>query len=336
MSDTTLEESPPKFAQHVDLAAAYLGGMALAASDEFFAAKENLLLPGRGIFDPDAFTDRGKWMDGWETRRKRGPGHDWCIIRLGQPGVIEGVDIDTHHFMGNHPDGASVDAIYADDNVAPDDLIASDGWQPILDRQSLERGSRNLFEVASQERWTHVRLNIFPDGGVARFRVHGRVLPDWKRLARHGIVDLGAIGHGGRAIAQSDMFFGRASNMLMPGVGKNMGDGWETRRRRTPGHDWCIVELGHAGTIQLVHVDTRHFKGNYPDRCSLEGCYSPGATPGDDADWKVLLGEEKLGPHKNHTYDDALNEIGPISHVRVKIYPDGGISRLRLFGAVEP
>lgn len=321
------------FDHHVDLAAAHLGGMALAASDEFFAAKENLLLPGRGIFVADRFTDRGKWMDGWESRRKRVAGHDWCIIRLGLSGVVEGVDIDTNHFLGNHPDGASVEALCEDDPIALETLIATDRWETILDRESLERGSRNLCPVESDKRWTHLRLNIFPDGGVARFRVHGRAIPDWKRLGRHAIIDLAAIAHGGRAISQSDMFFGRASNMLMPGVGKNMGDGWETRRRRSPGHDWCIVELGRPGDIKVVHVDTHHFKGNYPDRCALEGCFSPGATPGDDAAWSVLLGEEKLQPHRNHIYDEVLSSIGPISHVRVKIFPDGGISRLRVFGA---
>jgi allantoicase len=253
------------FTGFVDLAAEKFGGKALIANDEFFAGKENLLKGGRGVYLPDEYTEQGKWMDGWETRRKRGPGHDWCIIRLGAAGIIRGVDIDTNHFLGNHPPYASIDAvaIFQDGEISEHDPQDNWEWTQILPMVSLKQGSQNIFPVANTERWSHIRLNIYPDGGVARLKVFGEVKKNFeKAIKEKARIDLAAIENGGLVVAANDMFFGNKNNMIMPGRGANMGDGWETRRRRDPGHDWSIVQLGHPGILKKIEVDTNHYKGN--------------------------------------------------------------------------
>ena len=322
------------FTGFVDLAAEELGGRALEVSDDFFAPKENLLKPGRGVFIADKYTDRGKWMDGWESRRKRTPGHDWCIIKLGLPGVIQGVDIDTNHFLGNHPPYASIDACNLDDGKD----IGDAEWTEVLPRSPLAPGSQNLFGVGSSESWTHLRLNIYPDGGVARFRAYGDVTPRLPANADE-CIDLVALKNGGRAVACSDMFFSPMTNLIMPGRAKNMGGGWESRRRRGPGHDWVILEMARTGSVEEIEVDTNHFKGNYPDRCSIDGCYAPGEAIDNlkwaDFDWVPILDEQKLQAHHRHYFDDELRDEGPFTHIRLNIFPDGGVSRLRVQGRFE-
>ncbi len=321
----------------VDLAAEKFGGVALEASDEFFAGKENLLKPGRGVFIPDKFTDRGKWMDGWETRRKRTPGHDWCVIRLGMPGVVRGLDIDTNHFLGNHPPYASVEGIRLGEGEDESELAGRDGWQQVLPRSPLAPGSQNMFPSYSDGSFTHLKLNIFPAGGVARFRVYGEVTP---QLPDHGQeqIDLVALANGGQAVACSDMFFSPMENLIMPGRAENMGQGWESRRRRGPGYDWVILEMTRPGLIDEIEVDTNHFKGNYPDRCSIEALHAPG-EPVDllnwaDYDWTTVMDEQKLSAHERHFFDDEIVEEGPFSHVKLNIFPDGGVSRLRVNGRI--
>lgn len=323
----------------VDLAAERVGGVALAATDEFFAEKENLLRPGRGVFIPDKYTERGKWMDGWESRRKRGPGHDWCIVKLGLPGRIRGFDIDTNHFLGNFPEYASVDALATDPDTSVLELTEeSVRWTELLPMSRLEGGSRNLFRVDGDKRWTHVRLNIFPDGGVARFRVHGEVSPDWPRLLTGGdLLDLAAIENGGVAVLASDMFFSHMNNLIMPGRAPHMGDGWETRRRRGPGHDWIVVKLGKAGEIKRIEVDTNHFKGNFPETCSIEGCHVQGNHPASflsslAVEWREILPRTYLEADNRHFFEGEIKPAGVVSHVRLNIFPDGGVSRLRLHG----
>ena len=324
------------FSGSVDLASERLGGRALRANDEFFAPKENLLKAAPAVFLPDQYTEFGKWMDGWETRRRRTPGHDWCIVKLGAPGMIHGFDIDTAHFLGNHPPYASVDGIDAADDLTPEQLEQSRDWREELPRVPLKPGSQNLFASSSGSRATHVRLNIFPDGGVARLRVYGWVAADPARLAWTEL-DLAAIENGGTVVAASDMFFGAKENLIMPGRAATMGDGWETRRRRGPGHDWAVVALAAPGRVKRVIVDTNHFKGNCPDRCSLEACVVKGnvdALNAHELPWKPLLPETKLTPHAEHTFERELKDVGGCTHVRLSIYPDGGISRLRLWGSV--
>jgi allantoicase len=324
----------------VDLASARVGGAVLLANDEFFAEKENLLKPGRGIFIPDKYTDHGKWMDGWETRRRRTPGHDWCVVQLGLRGVIKQVDIDTNHFLGNHPPAASLDAISTSSKF-PNDLDAAQAlsWTPILPESPLNPGSQNLFAVSSDQVWTHLRLNIFPDGGVARLRVYGTVLPDWNKMKPGELVDLAAVENGGVPLVCSDMFFSSMNNLIMPGRSENMGDGWETKRRRGPGYDWLVLKLGRPGSIQKIEVDTNHFKGNYPDSCSIEGCVASAHASSEEltraeAGWKEILPKTRLKADARHFFEKELSPLAGCTHVRLNIYPDGGVSRLRLWGTL--
>ncbi|MEY2545394.1 MAG: allantoicase [Verrucomicrobiota bacterium] len=318
----------------VDLAAERVGGIALIANDEFFAEKENLLKPGRGIFIADKYTERGKWMDGWESRRRRTPGNDWCAVRLGLRGIIRKIDIDTNHFLGNHPPFASLDALSISDKF-PTDIAAVEklSWISVLEKSPLNPGSQNLFELTNDQAWTHVRLNIFPDGGVARLRVYGIVVPDWSKVKPDEIVDLAAIENGGVPLACSDMFFSSMQNLIMPGRAENMGDGWETKRRRGPGHDWIILKLGRAGSIKKIEVDTNHFKGNFPGSCSIDGCTSADSDL-TNARWTEILPQTKLEADKRHFFERELRKIDKCTHVRLNIYPDGGVSRLRVWGTI--
>ena len=321
----------------IDLAAARAGGRALLASDEFFASKSNLLKPGRGVFLEGKYTSRGHWMDGWETRRRRTPGCDWCIIQLGVPGVIRGVTVDTHHFRGNHPEACSLTAAAL--STVPKRAAlkrAAQHWSEILAQSPVGPDRENEFAVSTDTRVTHVRLHIYPDGGVARLRVWGEARPDWVRLrARAGPIDLVAVQHGGIPLAASDEFFGQPINLLMPGTSADMGDGWETRRRRGPGHDWVIIRLGARGTVQEVVVDTAHFRGNFPESCRLEACdapdLGPAAVPDERHDWRELVTRTKLRADRTHRFR-AVGRSGPITHVRFSIYPDGGVARLRVLG----
>jgi allantoicase len=332
------DHSTATFTALVDLASARVGGRAIATNDDFFAAKANLVKPEPAVFIPGKFTSRGKWMDGWESRRRRTPGHDWCVVALGMRGVLRGVDVDTSHFTGNFPSHCSIDALDTAKPVTPA-MAAHAGppWTPVLDKVALRGNSSNLFAIDDERPWTHVRLNIFPDGGVARLRAYGDVVVDWSRVAKGGrAIDLAAIQHGGLVLGASDMHFGAKDNMIMPGRAKNMGDGWETRRRRGPGYDWAIARLGAPGVISRVEIDTNHYKGNYPDRASIEGLLAPGAPIATlaSSDWTELLPQTKLRPHHRHLFSKELRPIGPISHVRLNIFPDGGISRLRVHGTL--
>lgn len=313
------------FTSLIDLAAARTGGRALACSDDFFAPMSNLLKASKPLWDADRYTDRGKWMDGWESRRKRAPGHDWCEVKLGLRGIIRGVNIDTSYFTGNFPSHASLEA-----------RDGKGAWVEVLPKTELKGNSENLFPVASDLPFDAVRLNIFPDGGVARLRVYGAVVPDWKGKPKGKPVDLAAVENGGLPLLSSDQHYSHPQNLIMPGRAKNMGDGWETKRRRGPGHDWCILRLGAAGTLKKVELDTNWFKGNYPDSAMLEGVHLPGASPERLADeftpWVTILPQTKLKAHTRHFFDKQLVPHGPVTHVRLNIYPDGGVSRLRLWG----
>lgn len=343
---SSIVETAAAFSGLVDLAAERIGGRALVVSDEFFAEKENLLRPGRGIFIPDKFTDRGKWMDGWESRRKRPPageagtpGNDWCIIKLGFAGVIKGIDIDTNHFLGNNPSYASLDACSLPSDASTKTLTGTKtSWTEILARSPLRPGSQNLFAVSGDKRWTHVRLNIFPDGGVARLRIYGDVVPDWDEIDENKVIDLAYVGNGGNVVAASDMFFGSKENLIMPGRAANMGDGWETKRRRGPGHDWAILKLGTPGKIQKIEVDTNHFKGNYPDRCSIDAVNAPEAVldalTWENFAWVEVLPQTKLQADTRHYFEKELKALAACTHVRLNIYPDGGVSRLRVWGTL--
>ncbi len=329
------------FTDNLDLASLRLGGAVVSATDDYFAEKENLLKPGDAVWLAHEYTDRGKWMDGWESRRKRVPGHDWAVIRLGVPGIVRGVLVDTAYFRGNYPSHCSIEACAAPLDARPEELDdPSTEWVEILAKSPLNGDSKNRFEITSPFAFSHVRLRIYPDGGVARFRVYGEAVPDWRRIGHaRGDFDVAAAEHGGQVLACSDMFFGERRNLIMPDRALNMSDGWETRRRRGPGHDWSIVKLAGRATLSRLVIDTNHFKGNYPDTCTLEACDYAGddldALTRDDALWKPLLDRTKLQAHTRHYFEEALHAVGPVTHLRLCVYPDGGVSRLRVYGSLD-
>ena len=328
-----------EFTELIDLASEKLGGAVLAANDDFFAPKENLLKPAAPIWIEGKYTDLGKWMDGWETRRRRSPRleetFDWCVIRLGMPGEVNGVVVDTAFFRGNYPSHCSLEACTVDGQPDISKLLNADTtWTEILPVSALQGDSQNKFEINQTGRVTHLRFKIYPDGGVARLRVYGNVLPNWDEMRkRNSEIDLAAAENGGDVPLASDMFFGHRHNLIMPGLAQDMSDGWESQRRRGPGHDWCIVKLGTKGTITRIEIDTSHFKGNYPESCSLEGGFLSGSDL-DTIAWHELLPMSKLQAHTKHLFADELSDLGDITHVRFNIYPDGGVSRLRLYGRI--
>jgi allantoicase len=337
MALPSIDPDAPEFSRRfVNLADSRLGALALAASDEFFAAKERLLDPREPQFVPGKYDANGKWMDGWESRRRRGPGHDWCILRLARPGRLCGVDLDTRHFTGNFPPATSIDACFvADGDAGPD----SD-WQPLLAPVNLGGDRHHYHHIHSDAVWTHLRVNLFPDGGLARLRAWGRPRIDDARPDADGLVDLVAAENGGVVIAANNQHFGLASNLLLPGRGLDMGDGWETRRRREPGHDWCLLELAAPGLIEAIEVDTCHYKGNFPDRCSIQAALVAGGTTESlvtqSMFWPLLLPEQPLRMDHQHLYRAEIAAHHPVSHVRFNIHPDGGVSRLRLRGRIAP
>lgn len=303
-----------------DLAARTLGGSVVWATDDSFAERQNLILPARAQFDPESFGHGGKVYDGWETRRRRQPGNDAAVIRLGAPGVVHGVIVDTAWFKGNYPPEASLEAAYLPGYPSADELLAAH-WQPIVARTGINGDTENDFRVTSRRRWTHVRLSIYPDGGVARLRVHGVVVPD-PTLLESGPVDLAALENGGRVAAWSNMFYGSPNNLISPGLARDMRDGWETARRRDGGNDWVVVALAAEGLVRVAELDTSFFLHNAPGWAALRGRVS--------GDWVDLLPRTPLQPDTRHRF--RVDNPAPATEVRLDVYPDGGMARLRLFG----
>lgn len=321
----------------INLAEAELGAEAVWATDDFFAPRERMLARAEPISRPGVFDEHGQWMDGWESRRRRGGGHDACIVKLALPGVVQHVDLDTRFFTGNYPPHASIEA-----TNDPQALSGAASWQPLLARSALEGNKHNVFTIENDEPWQFLRLNIYPDGGIARFRVWGRVRPDWSRVSPDEVIDLFALHHGGVGLTANDEHYGTIRNLNRSGRGVNMGDGWETRRRREPGNDWAVLELGHPGTIEEVEVDTAHFRGNYPDRVSLQAALLDGASAAlmsslasASEKWMTLLPEQKMRADSQHRFRAEIAKLGPASHVRLNLHPDGGVSRLRLYGRIS-
>jgi allantoicase len=332
------QKSPPEFAHLVNLAEDLTGTFVLWASDDYFAEKENLVRPDAPRWDEDKYTDKGKWMDGWESQRRRTSGHDSCIIRLGTPGLVHGFVVDTTWFRGNAPVSVAVEGVVAPATADAAALDASDGWFSILEQTPVQPHTANLLPLAAPSSLaTHVRLRIFPDGGVARLRVFGVVVPDERTFWRAGAVDVAAVENGGTVAAVSDEFFGPPSNLLLPGRGVNMGDGWETKRRRTPGSDWCVIKLGRRSVVDRVVLDTAFFKGNAPQAVVVEAIDDPAPTTetlrrqnDDGGRWSVLIGKTALVQHKSHVLEPERPMT--VTHLRVHIFPHGGVNRLRVFG----
>lgn len=330
-----LVTDPPSFAvRYANLASADFGARVVACTDDFFGEADRMLQSSDSVFIVGKFDDHGKWVDGWETQRRRQGGHDYAVVRLGLPGVVKGLDIDTSHFTGNFPPAASVHACYHSGEDAPGDHAS---WVEILPATALSGGSHHFLPIDSDQPWTHLRLSIYPDGGVARFRVYGQPQCDWGSLDADALHEVSALAAGGRIVSYNDAHFGVPFRLIMPDRGVNMGDGWETRRRRDPGYDWCIVELGHAAVVEKIEVDTAHFKGNYPDRVSIQAALVKEGTDQSITTqamfWPELLPPQKTEMHKQHFYSgEQIQSLGPVTHVRLNMFPDGGVSRLRIWG----
>ena len=317
----------------INLADPRLGSKVIFKTDDFFASANRIINPNPPIFKDGVFDRHGKWMDGWETRRRRKKGFDYLIIKLGKPGRIFSVDIDTTHFSGNQPMYASLEACQNNKK-----LNSNSKWSKILNYKKLGPNKNHKFSIKNKSIFTHVKLNIYPDGGVARLRLYGEI--ETKNI-NYGskTVNLTSMLNGASIVGCNNEHFGRAENVLSPGKGKNMGDGWETRRSRGKNFDWLIIKMGRTGKINKIEIDTHHFKGNYPDRCSVQGIFIPKKLSNNSIvkksnKWKTLVNKAKLHPHKKHNFKIKTPKTNKVNYIRINIYPDGGISRIRTFGKV--
>jgi allantoicase len=311
----------------VNLASPRMGTSVAAVSDEFFAPALRMLADGPALWKPGVYDENGKWMDGWESRRRRDGGHDWCILKLGVPGLVAGADFDTAHFTGNYPPSA---ALFGLSSLREPGVDAA--WLPLIAPAALGPSAHHLVAARPQRAVNWLKLCLYPDGGMARLRVYGDVEPAWP--VRSQQVELSALKQGGRVIAYNNAHYGDVGALLAEGRGTFMGDGWETRRRREPGNDWIIVALGAPGVIERIEIDTAHFKGNYPDRASVQAA---SVGWGQEADlpvqamfWPEVLGESRLRADRIHRFE--VKSGRPVSHVKLNIFPDGGVSRFRIFG----
>jgi allantoicase len=315
-----------------------LRGSVVAASDEFFGAKENLINPSEPVFVPEKYDARGQVYDGWETRRRRGPdgtqpdptASDWVIVRLGVPGVVRSIVVDTAFFIGNFPLACSADGRSVAGYPSSEELTGSRGWREIMPRVLLTGGARHEFKVQPARRFSHIRLNVFPDGGIARLHVYGEVVPD-PALLTGLTIDLAALENGADVVASNDQnYYSPARNVISPGLSRVMHEGWETRRRRRPGHEWLVIRLAGEGIIELAEIDTSWFRGNQPDLASLQTLNAvTGASPTDESAWQDLLPPVRLLPDTPHRFRVTGQ---PSTHVRLNLFPDGGVARLRLYG----
>ena len=318
----------------IDLAQSRLGSKIVYKTDEFFAPAKRIISPWAPVFKEGVFDRHGKWMDGWETRRKRTKGYDYLILKFGKPGVINKVDIDTSFFSGNHPNQISLQACTCNKKIPDKKTI----WTTIIKKSRTKANRHHFFNIKSKSFFTHIKLNIFPDGGVARIRIYGSM--KIKKKFEKKTLNLTSVLNGAVPIVCNNEHFGRAENILAPGTGKNMGDGWETRRSRGKNFDWIIIKCATAGKINKIQIDTHHFKGNYPEKCSIQAAYiknkiSENNIVKKSKIWNLLLNKVKLHAHKKHNFKNKLMKNKKVNYIRINIFPDGGISRIRVFGKVE-
>ena len=316
----------------VNLASPKMGTKILAFSDDFFGEVTRMLNDKDPIFIEDKYDNHGKLMDGWESKRRRDGGNDWAILKLGSSGIISKIEIDTSYFTGNFPPFFSLEGIYSE--TEPNKVS---NWKSLIAKTNLVGDCKNNFELNLKEKFNFVRLQIFPDGGVARIRLFGEVKYNWDRFNNEEIIELSSLKLGGSILAYNNAHYGDVSALLSKGRGKTMGDGWETRRRREPGNDWIIIKLAQKGIIEKIEIDTAHFKGNYPDRASIQAIsIDKNITTKDliqsSENWDVILDETKLTADNIHEYEINSNSKAEATHIRLNIYPDGGVSRLRIFG----
>lgn len=337
----------PDFTRLPDLASRRLGGEVIWVSDEFFAPAENLLDPKAPVWQEDRYTDEGKWMDGWESRRRRDGGEcDRVILRLGIPGRIHGAVVDTAHFRGNYPPFCSLEGLHLPEGATgeageAEALTRDDApWRELLPRAPLQGDTAHAFALDEPSPvLTHVRFSIYPDGGVARLRLHGCPEPDRALIEAHARLgeplDLASLVHGGRVVAVSDAFFSRPENLLLPDEPRGMFDGWETRRRRDQGHDSVVLRLGAPGRVRSLEIDTRFFRGNAPGAVAVEGC---GEDPlPEEPAWRPLLPRTPVEPDRQHRFEgEELEGTGEaVRHVRVHLFPDGGLARVQVWAVPE-
>jgi len=318
----------------IDLAQPRLGSKVIFKTDDFFASANRIIDPSSPIFKEGLFNKNGKWMDGWESRRKRTPGHDYLIIKLGKPGSISKVNVDTSHFNGNQPSMISIDACNSKSNN-----IKSFKWKNLVSKKKTKANSHHIFKTSSKSVFTHIKLNIFPDGGVARLRLYGSISKENNNFGKKTI-NLASLLDGASVVACNNEHFGKAENILAPGKAKNMGDGWETRRRRDKGFDWLILNSIDGEMIDKIEISTHHFKGNFPSHCSLQAAYIPtkkssSSIVNSSNNWKTLMNKTTLKANKTHTFKNTLMKKNKINFIKINIFPDGGISRFRIFGKAK-
>ena len=322
-----------KFKNTVNLAETKFGSKIIYKTDEFFGAANRILSSSKPVFKEGVYDKHGKWMDGWETRRKRKKGHDFLVIKLGRPGKIFNVDIDTSYFSGNQPSQASLEACLSKKNPNKKTI-----WKTILNKKKLGPDRNHNFKINNHSTFNFIKLNIFPDGGVARIRLNGIV--DLEKINLSGKnVNLSSILNGSTIIGCNNEHFGKAENVLSPGVGVNMGDGWETRRSRGKNFDWIVIKFGKPGIINRLEIDTHHFKGNYPESLTVQSALITNKINSNkilknSKNWKIFLEKAKLKPHKKHLFKSNLNKKNKVNFLKINIFPDGGISRIRAFGKV--
>ena len=313
----------------IDLAQPRLGTKVIYKTDDFFASASRIISPTNPVFKEGVFDKHGKWMDGWESRRKRTLGHDFIILKLGKPGKISKVDVDTSHFNGNQPGMVSIEGANSSSNK-----INHFKWVPILSKKKTKANSHHYFSINNKKIFTHIKFNIFPDGGVARLRLYGSIAKS--NNLKNKKINLASLLDGASVIACNNEHFGKAENILAPGKAKNMGDGWETRRRRDKGNDWLILNSIDGSFIDKIEISTHHFKGNFPSHCSLQAAYlntkNSKKIVNSSNKWKYLLKNTKLSANKTHTFKNSLMKKEKINYIKINIFPDGGISRFKIFG----
>ena len=315
----------------INLADPRIGSKIIFKTDDFFAAAHRILKTDIPVFKDGLFDKHGKWMDGWETRRRRSKGYDYLVLKLGKPGKIFDIDIDTSHFNGNQPTHASLEGCFS--RSKPNKKTK---WTRLLGKKKLGPNKNHNFKSQNKSTFNYIRLNIFPDGGVARLRLYGKIEID-KKIINHKNINLTSVLNGASIVGCNNEHFGRAENIIAPGKGKNMGDGWETRRSRGKNFDWLIIKFGKPGLIKKLEIDTHHFKGNYPDSCSIQTAIinkdlSNKSIVRNSKNWKFILNKSKLSAHKKHVFKKFLIKRDKENYLKINIYPDGGISRIRAFG----
>lgn len=315
----------------IDLAQPRLGSKVIFKTDDFFASANRIIDPSPAVFKEGLFDKNGKWMDGWESRRKRTSGHDFLIIKLGKSGSINKVDVDTSHFNGNQPSMISLEGCYSKSKNIKDLK-----WKTLIGKKKTKANSHHMFKSSSKSIFTHIKLNIFPDGGVARLRLYGSISKENNKFGNKTI-NLASLLNGASVIACNNEHFGKAENILAPGKAKNMGDGWETRRRRDKGFDWLILNPINGKKIDKIEISTHHFKGNFPSHCSLQAAFVPNKKSSSSiikssVKWKFLLNKVNLSANKTHVFKNILMKNDKINFIKINIFPDGGISRFKIFG----